>query len=272
MRHDLRYMRRHSFLYAFTLIELLVVISIIALLLSILMPSLSKVKSQAKRVVCMSQQKQWGVMFSMYTDDNRGSFMPGWDGTFAYGDLWPQALKSYYDDEKICFCPSAKKLSSVSGNMRVHPFTAWGKVGDSYVNMNPDDAGSYGMNDWVYNPPSSVPLILPGENRWGNINNMGRGSEIPLFLDSLWEQGAPFAFSKAPPLESGFEWPDQYDQMQLFSINRHDGYVNCLFVDFSARKVGLKELWKLKWHRNFDTNLGYNEGHWPPWMERFKDY
>jgi len=36
-------------------------------------------------------------------------------------------------------------------------------------------------------------------------------------------------------------------------INRHDGFVNCLFMDWSVRKVGLKELWMLKWHREFNT-------------------
>ena len=54
---------------AFTLIELLVVISIIALLLAILMPSLARVKEQAKRVVCMSNQHQLGIAFSTYASD-----------------------------------------------------------------------------------------------------------------------------------------------------------------------------------------------------------
>ena len=62
----------------FTLVELLVVISIIALLLSILMPSLAKVREQAKTVVCLSNLHQWGMIFGLYTNDNNGYFNRGW--------------------------------------------------------------------------------------------------------------------------------------------------------------------------------------------------
>ena len=55
---------------AFTLIELLVVIAIIALLLSILMPGLSKVKKVARAVICRSHLHQWGVITSLYAQDN----------------------------------------------------------------------------------------------------------------------------------------------------------------------------------------------------------
>ncbi|HUV67816.1 MAG TPA: prepilin-type N-terminal cleavage/methylation domain-containing protein, partial [Sedimentisphaerales bacterium] len=63
---------------AFTLIELLVVIAIIALLLAILLPSLNRVKKQAKVVLCQSNLTQWGVLWSMYADDHDGYFSSGY--------------------------------------------------------------------------------------------------------------------------------------------------------------------------------------------------
>jgi len=62
--------------YGFTLVELLVVISIIAVLLSILMPSLSKARGAAQRVVCQNNLKQQSLACSLYMEDNRGVF-PG---------------------------------------------------------------------------------------------------------------------------------------------------------------------------------------------------
>ncbi len=62
---------------AFTLIELLVVIAIIALLMSIMMPALNRVKKQAKSVMCRARLKEWGLLFKLYTDDYEGNFFPG---------------------------------------------------------------------------------------------------------------------------------------------------------------------------------------------------
>lgn len=60
----------------FTLIELLVVIAIIALLLSILMPALSKIKKQAKRLICSTHLKSLGTGIYLYAADNAQKLIP----------------------------------------------------------------------------------------------------------------------------------------------------------------------------------------------------
>ena len=70
------YNRAASCQAGFTLIELLVVISIIALLISILMPALGNARSAARSIACLSGQRQFGISILAYAEDSSGLFPP----------------------------------------------------------------------------------------------------------------------------------------------------------------------------------------------------
>jgi prepilin-type N-terminal cleavage/methylation domain-containing protein/prepilin-type processing-associated H-X9-DG protein len=71
--------------YGFTLVELLVVIAVIALLMAILLPALTRAKEQGKRAVCLHHLQQLMVAWIMYADSNNDLIVRGDAGEY---DSW----------------------------------------------------------------------------------------------------------------------------------------------------------------------------------------
>jgi prepilin-type N-terminal cleavage/methylation domain-containing protein len=272
----------------FTLIELLVVIAIIALLMAILMPALRRVKEQARTIKCIANLRQWGIISSMYTESNDGKFWSGDDGSGYY---WPWQLEERYRDwkqNKLWFCPTAKKPEyDERGNQAevLNIYNAWGIYrdtvsisGKTYSAGLNGISGSYGLNGHVLATKNPAPRDTRNSStvdNWMTANVQG-AANIPLFVDALRFDLWPWADDA--PAEYEFAAWTANNLMARACINRHDGYVGCVFVDFSTRKVGLKELWTLKWSKGFDTQGQWTKAggvvasDWPEWLRPMKDY
>jgi prepilin-type N-terminal cleavage/methylation domain-containing protein len=271
----------------FTLIELLVVIAIIALLMAILIPALRRVKEQARTIKCIANLRQWGIISSMYTEANDGKFWSGEDGS---GYWWPWQLEERYKDRKqnkVWFCPTATKpITDERGitAQTLNIYSAWGIYKESHLGQNAGlngIAGSYGINAHVLatkNPAASGTRNSSTIDNWRTPNVHG-AANIPLFVDALRFDLWPWPEDEPSPSEfSPWEYSASTNLMARCCINRHDGYVGCVFVDCSTRKVALKELWTLKWSKTFNTMGqwtlagGVVASDWPDWMRHMKDF
>jgi prepilin-type N-terminal cleavage/methylation domain-containing protein/prepilin-type processing-associated H-X9-DG protein len=288
-------MRKKS---AFTLIELLVVIAIIALLMAILMPTLGAARKHARAVVCQSNLKQWGATLALYTEDHQGRFPTDHSGLSG---IWllrgaclpkddPNANTSAlhgFGTGNIALCPMAAKPASPTG-IGSRSATVFGSArGEEFIGTTgsrftpweilkpaPAFRCSYGYNQWAFRDLS---LVTPRQDgRRGlvelDVFSLRGRAAIPVLLDSTSPQYQPKSTDSPPLVQEGWRG------IGNFCMNRHSGYVNGLFLDWSVRPVGLKEIWTLKWYREFNTAGpwtkagGVKPENWPRWMRGLKDY
>jgi hypothetical protein len=236
-------------------------------------------RKRAQAAVCLSNLHKWGQVLQAYTADNDGFFHGREVGTaLGYSRMWPYVYKPYYNDPMMRFCPTAVNPQSNTG-----PFGTWNlNIGSWHPDPIPGEVqpitGSYGMNRHIENMKGGSFSSDPAFWRRAGVKG---GDKVPVLMDCMYIYYWASSTAAPPPYDGAFS-----NEMQWICINRHTGYVNSVFLDFSARKVGLKELWTLKHSRTFDTcgpwticGFGGNQqacaAAWDaaaPWMKDFPEY
>src|SRR4051794_21011037 len=227
-------MNRHRPLRdAFTLVELLVVIGIIALLISILLPALSKARNSAKTMACLSNLRQLGQATAMYAGENK-QYLPYPTTTLGEGPLWFNALDPYLQAVED---NSARTGVAAGRNYKRY------KQCEVYDSI---DGGKYtGGQDTTkeFSRTFKMNSMLRHNNPYSQakITEVRQSSEVVIFGDGV-------SLDLTGPVENQWE-SGQFsmevnDPTEASPALRHNGGANILFVDGHAANMVLKTITK----------------------------
>jgi len=202
----------------------------------------------------------------MFAEDNDGYFMGGRSITDWRNNIWWAALEPYYLDRNLLCCPMAKDPYK-------NPWEGYGNFGTWGPTWFPDGFyGSYGLNEWICNPvfkKGEWPMYGDEKKYWRTANVAGM-DKIPLLADSWWSQGWCEAFDWIPTYPG--EWEGRFgDDVAQFCIVRHDGGINGIFLDGSAKRIELQCLWRLKWNRLSDMEEAPTPEEFPDWLKELPE-
>jgi prepilin-type processing-associated H-X9-DG protein len=269
------------------LIELLVVVSIIALLISILLPSLSRARDQGKGVVCLARLHEFGTAFASYENANNDSLPPalwspggckfhmkpiryGWEEaifSFVYRESFKIDPDTYFmangheidfpvqrnlDPErwaKYFLCKASSYHGTCAGHYRVY-LPTWA-------------AGTYSLNpngtfDAQSGPDPTITIardsLSPKAMLLGDSNELSHRGDGDLNSSNGVHNGDDCSYIDAG--EANEAGPKGSDGNRF--SDRHYGGTNYLFQDFHAEwQTKLREKLARDWDQNGVNDVDY---------------
>jgi len=236
---------RNRAVFGFTLIELLVVISIIALLIGLLLPALSRARQAGRAAVCMSNMRNLQMAHAMYMNDHDGRMVDvgmGHGGSqFGDEDLWwINSMESYYGTELIIRSPgddSPYWPPEEGGSGRFVPGSD-----------NQHRRTSYGVNNYL----SSAAPFKP----WLQFDQIPMPSGTIQFL--MMAEHGEFAGADHPHVENWGDGDDSSPKRAARQVEIHawggnpgtwDARANYGFLDGHVETLAFKDV-----YQGFDRN------------------
>lgn len=251
--------KKSSQLCLFTLIELLVVIAIIAILASLLLPILGQARDVAKRITCVSNQRQIGQAVMMYSSDNNSHLLPaGWTIQTAYllpyiplkydvnTSTWPgtgKYLAFKNTSNNVCFCPAVRTAASSPVWSGSTPLTTYTtnyaptiKYNTAYVrNLGGWFLTNYGTLNYESRRIEDVKSgsVLFGEQEYRNVST------------SIGNKVAGLQWNSDPSLS--YAAPSNVAQSAGWNLHRHTA--NFTFIDghVSTYKFTSRHIFNTNW-------------------------
>ena len=140
----------------FTLIELLVVIAIIAILAAILFPVFQKVRENARRTSCASNEKQIGLAFTQYEQDADEQT----PGTTQWGYGWAEKLQPFVKSAQVFQCPDDSHGIDTNTTAGAPPVTRISYALNGNTRQNCNNAKCSGANLSQFTAPASTVLVV----------------------------------------------------------------------------------------------------------------